>query len=67
MAGLDIAPQSRFFVTLLSIVQILFMSEAGNAVLNSKMKVPFKDILVLFVLRTLICIPVVAMISHIIY
>lgn len=67
MAGLDIAPQSRFFVTLLSIVQILFMSEAGNAVINSKMKVPFKDILVLFVVRTIIAIPIVALISHILY
>jgi nucleoside recognition membrane protein YjiH len=67
MAGLDIAPQSRFFVTLLSIVQILFMSEAGNAVMNSKMKVSFKDILILFIVRTAIAIPIVAAISHILY
>lgn len=67
MAGLDIAPQSRFFVTLLSIVQVLFMSEAGNAVMNSKMKVSFKDIIILFVVRTIIAIPIVALISHILY
>lgn len=67
MAGLDIAPQSRFFVTLLSIVQILFMSEAGNAVMNSKMKVSIKDVLILFVIRTLIAIPIVALISHMLY
>lgn len=67
MAGLDIAPQSRFFVTLLSIVQILFLSEAGNAVLNSKMKVSFKDIIILFIVRTIIAIPIVALISHLLY
>jgi nucleoside recognition membrane protein YjiH len=67
MAGLDIAPQSRFFVTLLSIVQILFMSEAGNAVMNSKMKVSLKDIMILFIVRTAIAIPIVAAISHILY
>lgn len=67
MAGLDIAPQSRFFVTLLSIVQILFMSEAANAVMNSKMKVSLKNVLVLFAVRTCIAIPIVALISHILY
>ncbi|MFV0503286.1 MAG: YjiH family protein [Lachnospirales bacterium] len=67
MAGLEIASKSRFFVTLLSITQILFMSETGTALMNSDMKVTFKDIIILFIIRTVILIPIVALVSHLVY
>lgn len=67
ISGQAIAEQSIFFVIMLSIVQIIFMTEAGNAMLSSSMKIKFKDVLFLFIVRTLIAIPILAGLSHLLF
>lgn len=67
ITGKIIAEQSAFFVVLLSIVQIIFFSEAGNAILSSKLPISFLDLILIFIVRTLVAIPIVALISHLIY
>ncbi len=62
-----VAAQSVFFVVMLSISQIIFMTEAGNAMLGSKMKISFGDLIINFVVRTLICIPIIALFSHLLF
>jgi len=64
IAGQGVALKSAFFVVLLSMIQIVFMTEAGNAMLGSSMKVSFKDLFLIFVVRTIIAIPLVAIVVN---
>lgn len=67
IAGQSIALKSSCFVVLLSMIQIVFMTEAGNAMLGSSMNVSFKDLFIIFIVRTIIAIPLVAIIVNIIF
>ena len=62
-----VAAQSVFFVILLSIIQIIFMTEAGNAMLGARFSMKMKDLIIIFLVRTVIAVPVIAVISHLIY
>lgn len=62
-----VAAPGVFFVVLLSITQIIFMTEAGNAMLGAKFKMRLLDLIVIFAVRTVIAVPVIAGIMHLIY
>lgn len=62
-----VAAQSVFFVVLLSIVQIIFMTEAGNAMLGARFTMKFNDLVLHFLVRTVIAVPIIAVISHILF
>lgn len=57
--------KARFFIALLSIVQIIFFSEAGNAIIASKIPLSVNKLICIFFVRTAIAIPIVAFITHI--
>lgn len=65
VGGAGVAKQISFFVVLLSIVQIIFFSEAGNAILSSKIPLNALRLVELFVIRTIIAMPLVALATHI--
>lgn len=58
---------TRFFIGALSLVQIIYLTEMGTLLLISKMPVNFWHLLAIFILRTLISIPIIALIAHLIY
>lgn len=58
---------TRFFVGALSLVQIIYLTEMGTLLLISKMPVNFWKLLTIFIQRTLISMPIIALIAHIIY
>lgn len=60
IGGTQAAVQTRFFVSLLSIVQIIFFSEAGNAILASEIPLGFKKLVGIFLIRTAVGIPIAA-------
>lgn len=60
IGGTHAAVQTRFFVSLLSIIQIIFFSEAGNAILASEIPLGFKRLVGIFLIRTAVGIPVAA-------
>lgn len=62
-----VAAQSVFFIILLSIMQIIFMTEAGNAMLGARFSMKMKDLIIIFMVRTVIAVPVVALVSHIVF
>lgn len=66
IGGTAAAVQTRFFVALLSVIQIIFFSEAGNAILASKIPLGFGKLIEIFLVRTLVGIPVAAFFSMII-
>lgn len=58
---------TRFFVGALSLSQIIYLTEMGTLLIISKMPVNFWNLLVIFIQRTLISIPIIAVIAHIIF
>jgi nucleoside recognition membrane protein YjiH len=64
IVGLDIEIKSIFFVTVLSIVQVIYFTESANAILSSSIPLKIKDLIYIFFIRTIIGIPLVAVITH---
>ena len=58
---------TRFFIATMSVTQLIYMSEVGGLLLGSKIPVNFKDLLVIFLLRTLISFPIIAAVAHILF
>lgn len=58
---------TRFIIATVSITQVLFMSETGAVILGSKIPVNLKDLFVIFIERTLISLPIVSLIAHLIF
>ena len=65
--GVITSELTLFVIATVSVVQLIFMSEVGGLLLGSKIPVNFLDLVVIFLLRTLIALPIVAGIgtSHI--
>lgn len=61
-------PMARFFIAVLSISQLIFFSAVGPMMMDMFNDVPirFRDLVVLFVMRTIILIPVIAVITHVV-
>ena len=60
-----ISEQARFFVALVSILQMIFFSETASVMLATRLPVKFKEIILLFFMRTLIAMPLAAIATHI--
>lgn len=58
---------ARYFITVLSMVQIIFLSETVVVMMATRLPLKFWEIAVLFLLRTFIAIPVVALFMHIMF
>ena len=58
---------TRFFIATMSVTQLIYMSEVGGLLLGSKIPVNFKDLIVIFLLRTLIAFPIIAAVAHILF
>lgn len=58
---------TRFIIGALSFTQLVYLTETGAIILRSKIPVNFLDLLIIFIQRTLITLPVIVMIAHMIY
>lgn len=58
---------TRFVIGGLSVTQLIYMSEVGALLLGSKLPLTFKDLIVIFLLRTLITLPILAGIGHLLF
>lgn len=66
--GSSIASEmTRFVIGALSVTQLIYMSEVGGLLLGSKIPVNFKDLVVIFLLRTIITLPVIVLLAHLIF
>ena len=45
----------------------IYMSEVGGLLIGSKIPVSIKDLIIIFIERTLITLPIIVMIAHIYY
>lgn len=62
-----VSPMTRFIIACISVVQLIYMSEIGGLILGSKIPVSLKDLFIIFLERTLIALPIVSLIAHIIF
>ena len=58
---------TRFIIGALSFTQLIYLTETGAIILRSKIPVKFLDLLIIFIERTLITLPVIVLIAHMIY
>lgn len=58
---------TRFIIAGTSVTQLIYMSEVGGLLLGSKIPVSFKELIVIFIERTLITLPIITLVAHIIF
>ncbi|KIL44077.1 membrane protein [Jeotgalibacillus alimentarius] len=66
--GADIPSEmTRFVIAAVSVTQLIYMSEVGGVLLGSKVPVNFLDLVLIFLLRTIITLPIIAGVAHILF
>lgn len=58
---------TRFIVACTSVTQLIYMSEVGGVLLGSKIPVSIKQLLIIFIERTLITLPVIVLIANFLF
>lgn len=59
--------KTRFFVTTVSMVQIIFLAESVVVIMNTGLPVKFRELMIMFFQRTFIAMPFVALFMHILF
>ncbi len=67
LAGVTLTLQAKVFVVLVSMVQIIFFSETATVMMATKSPIKFWEIVVCFVERTLLAIPLAALVIHLLF
>ncbi|RNF40080.1 YjiH family protein [Planococcus salinus] len=65
-AGIE-SEMTRFVVATMSVTQLIYMSEVGGLLLGSKIPVNILDLVVIFLLRTIIALPIIAGVAHLLF
>ncbi|ALM51227.1 YjiH family protein [Halomonas huangheensis] len=55
---------TRFVISCLSLTQLIYMSEIGALLLKSKIPLKFWELVVIFILRTAITLPIIVVMAH---
>ncbi|MBE6023010.1 MAG: YjiH family protein [Cellulosilyticum sp.] len=58
---------TRFIIASVSVTQLIYLSEVGALLLGSKIPVKLWELFVIFIERTLITLPIIALIAHLIF
>ncbi len=58
------SPITRFFIATLSVTQLIYLSEVGALILGSKIPLSFIELCMIFLLRTFISMPIIALVAH---
>ena len=62
-----VAAQKGFIVAVISVTQLIYLSEVGGLILGSKIPVNIVELFVLFLERTIISLLIVAPLAHLIF
>jgi nucleoside recognition membrane protein YjiH len=58
---------TRFVIAVLSLTQLIYMSEIGILLLKSKIPISFVELFIIFLQRTIITLPVAALMAHLFF
>lgn len=67
LAGDIASDMTRFVIAGVSVAQLIYMSEVGGLLIGSKIPVNMKDLIVIFLIRTLISLPIITLVAHLIF
>ena len=67
LSGTGVSAAAGFFIVVLSTCQIIFFTESANAMLDSDIPVNFLDLVIIFLERTIVLLPLVALATHLIF
>lgn len=65
--GVITSPVTLFTIAVISVIQLIYMSEVGGLILGTKIPLNIFHLLVIFLLRTIIALPIVAGIAHLLF
>ena len=65
-AGFE-SEMTRFIVAATSVTQLIYMSEIGSIIMGSKIPVSLKNLFIIFLERTIVTLPVIALFAHLIF
>ncbi|PIC62604.1 hypothetical protein CSV79_16165 [Sporosarcina sp. P13] len=65
--GVITSPITLFTIAAVSVVQLIYMSEVGGLILGTKIPLNIFDLLIIFLLRTIIALPIIAGIAHLLF
>ncbi|HAW45009.1 MAG TPA: hypothetical protein DCW60_01490 [Sutterella sp.] len=66
-AGTVTAPVTKFIIAVISVTQVIYLSEVGGLILGSKIPVNLVELFVIFLERTLISLFIAAPVAHLIF
>ncbi|WP_019412775.1 YjiH family protein [Paenisporosarcina sp. TG20] len=58
---------TRFVIAATSVTQLIYMSEVGGLLLGSKIPVNILDLLLIFLLRTVLALPIIVGVAHLLF
>lgn len=67
IAGTEVAVKTKFIIGVLSLVQIIYLTEVGTVVIKSEVPLGFWKLLAIFLERTVIAIPLIVLFANLIY
>lgn len=67
ISGTGVSAAAGFYIVVLSTCQVIFFTESANAMLDSDIPVNFVDLVVIFLERTILLIPMVAIVTHLVF
>ncbi|MBE6878499.1 MAG: YjiH family protein [Ruminococcaceae bacterium] len=65
-AGFE-SEMTKFVVAATSVTQLIYMSEIGSIIMGSKIPVSLKNLFIIFLERTIVTLPVIALFAHLIF
>ena len=66
-AGTITSPMAKFIVAVISVTQLIYLSEVGGLILGSKIPVNLPELFILFLERTIISLLIAAPVAHMIF
>ena len=64
IADQGVTTAAAFFVVVLSTVQVIFFTESANAIMESDIPLGFWQLILVFLIRTILAIPMLAVVIH---
>ena len=58
---------TRFIIACISVTQLIYMSEVGGLLLGSKIPINFTDLILIFLERTIVSLPIIVLCANIIF
>ena len=67
VSGNEVSQITQFIIGTLSITQLIYLTETGAVILKSDIPLKLKDLFIIFIVRTLISLPIITIIAKLLF